>query len=813
MSSFEKLGAFYLGREVDPNSFEVKAEDLLYDAKDLTTHAVCVGMTGSGKTGLCLSLIEEAAIDGIPVLAIDPKGDLGNLCLTFPDLKAASFQPWVDPGEALRKGMDVSSYAKKMADLWRNGLAKWGQNGERIQRFRNAVDLTIYTPGSSAGVPLTVLKSFAAPRGNLVEDPEALGERVQTAVTGLLSLLGRDGDPLTSNEHILLSQLVSHAWGEGRDLSLGDLIRGIQDPPFEKVGFFDLESFFPQERRRAFAMAINNLLISPSFAPWMEGEPLNIQNLLWTKEGKPRVSILSIAHLSEEQRMFFVTLFLGELLAWARTQPGTSSLRALFYMDEVFGYFPPTANPPSKRPMLTLLKQARAYGLGCVLSTQNPVDLDYKGLSNTGTWFLGRLQTERDKMRVLEGLEGAAASAGASFDRASMEALLAGLDSRVFLMNNVHEDRPVLFHTRWALSYLRGPLTREQIKVLMREKKAQGSSRGEGAAATKAAPKMSPSPSASNQPPLLPKEIPQGVLPPQQPVPPGVRVVLQPGLMSQTRLHFVAAREGVDEWKEMTCLAPLVEEVLHDPWEEGEILEGVRLQPLPVSSGEGVFAPLPSAATKKSRYRSWGVRLKEHLYRTQAIQIWKCKELRQYSKPGETESEFRSGLSLLLRERRDLALEKLRKRFGARLQRLQDRIRTAEERVSREQSQYKQQKMSTMFSVGSTLLGALFGRKVASVGNVRRAASAARGASRAAREKGDVARAQARLQELQSQLRDLEDEFEDERARKIESFDVEALDLTCKQLAPRKSDIDVGPVQLVWLPYADGPQGRRPLFS
>jgi hypothetical protein len=808
MSSFEKLGAFYLGREVDPISFEVKAEDILYDAKDLTTHAVCVGMTGSGKTGLCLSLIEEAAIDGIPVLAIDPKGDLGNLCLTFPDLKAASFEPWVDPGEALRKGMDVPSYAKKTADLWKSGLAKWGQNGARIQRFRKAVDLTIFTPGSSAGIPLTVLKSFAAPKGNLASDPEALGERVQTAVTGLLSLLGRDGDPLTSNEHILLSQLVSHAWKEGRDLSLGDLIRGIQEPPFEKVGFFDLESFFPQKERRSFAMAINNLLISPSFAPWMEGEPLDIQNLLWTQEGKPRVSILSIAHLSEEQRMFFVTLFLGELLAWARTQPGTSSLRALFYMDEVFGYFPPTANPPSKRPMLTLLKQARAYGLGCVLSTQNPVDLDYKGLSNTGTWFLGRLQTERDKMRVLEGLEGVAASAGTSFDRASMETLLAGLDSRVFLMNNVHEDRPVLFHSRWALSYLRGPLTREQIKVLMRDKKksAKMMRRGERGIARKAAT------GPNHCPPILPKEIHQGILPPQRPVPPGVQVVLQPGLMSRAKLHFVAAREGVDEWKELTCLALLFDEGLHNPWEEGESLPGAPLRPLPVSQEEGSFAPLPPAASKKTSYRSWGARLKEHLYRTQAIQIWKCRELRQSSKPGETESEFRSRLSLLLRERRDLALEKLRKRFGTRLQRLQDRIRTAEERVSREQAQYKQQKVSTMLSVGSTLLGALFGRKVASVGNVRRAASAARGASRAAREKGDIARAQSRLQELQSQLRDLEDEFEDEREKKFDSFDVDSLDIQCKDLAPRKSDIDAGQIQLVWLPFADGPTGREALY-
>src|SRR3990172_8052895 len=179
---------------------------------------------------------------------------------------------------------------------------------------------------------------------------------------------------------------------------------GKKDPrPFGKIGVVDLESFYPAAERTKLSMRLNNLLASPTFASWLEGEPLDVAEMLYTPAGKPRLAIVSIAHLDDAQRMFLVTILLNEGLAWIRTQPGTSSLRAILYMDEVFGFFPPSANPPSKTPMLTLLKQARAYGLGVVLATQNPVDLDYKGLGNAGTWFLGRLQTERDKLRVLYG--------------------------------------------------------------------------------------------------------------------------------------------------------------------------------------------------------------------------------------------------------------------------------------------------------------------------------------------------------------------------------------------------------------------------
>ncbi|MBE0591128.1 MAG: ATP-binding protein, partial [Gemmatimonadales bacterium] len=464
---FEKLGAFYLGRAYDLDRDRIAPELVLYDAKDLTTHAVCVGMTGSGKTGLCLSLLEEAAIDGIPCLAIDPKGDLGNLLLTFPELRAEDFRPWIDEGEAARKGATPDQYAEQVAARWREGLAEWGQDGARIARLRNAADLAIYTPGSSAGIPIAILRSLAAPPPAVVSDGDALRERIAATTAGLLALLGIDADPVRSREHILLSNIFQIAWQDGRDLDLGSLIAQVQNPPFDKIGVMAVNAFYPPSDRMDLSLRLNGLVASPSFAGWLEGEPLDVQRLLWTHDGRPRVAIMSLAHLSDAERMFFVTLLLNEVVAWMRSQPGTPSLRALLYMDEVFGYFPPTANPPSKTPMLTLLKQARAYGLGVVLATQNPVDLDYKGLSNAGTWFLGRLQTERDKMRVIEGLEGASATAGAGFDRQRTERLLAGLKNRLFLMHNVHDDAPVLFHTRWALSYLRGPLTRTQIQTLM----------------------------------------------------------------------------------------------------------------------------------------------------------------------------------------------------------------------------------------------------------------------------------------------------------------------------------------------------------
>ena len=457
MQDFEKLGAFYLGRPYDLDQKRPHEGLLLYDSKDLVTHAVCVGMTGSGKTGLCITLLEEAAIDSIPAIIIDPKGDLSNLLLTFPNLAPDDFAPWLNEGE------DAAQKAK----LWKEGLASWRQDGERIKRLRDSAEFRIYTPGSNAGIPVSILKSFDAPNETIRQDNELFGERINTTVTSLLGLIGVTADPLRSREHILLSNILHREWSNGGNLDIAGLIQQIQSPSMTKIGVMELDTFFPAGDRMELAMALNHLLASPSFASWMEGEPLDIQNLLYTPQGKPRLSIFSIAHLADAERMFFVSLLLNQVLGWVRAQSGTTSLRAILYMDEIFGYFPPVANPPSKLPLLTLLKQGRAFGLGVVLATQNPVDLDYKGLANTGTWFIGRLQTERDKARVLEGLEGIAAGSGQKFDKQEMDETLAGLSNRIFLLNNVHDDAPVVFETRWAMSYLRGPLTRSQIKLLM----------------------------------------------------------------------------------------------------------------------------------------------------------------------------------------------------------------------------------------------------------------------------------------------------------------------------------------------------------
>ena len=606
MQNFEKLGSFYLGREYDLAAGEAREDLLLYDSKDLTTHAVVVGMTGSGKTGLCLGLLEEAAMDRIPAIVIDPKGDISNLLLTFPDLKPDDFRPWVDESEASRKGVSVDELAASEAEKWKDGLESWGQSGERIRKMRENVDMRIYTPGSDAGRPITILKSFDAPDQKIIDDSDALRERISSATSGLLALLGIDADPIRSKEHIFISNILDTAWRKGDNLDLGQLIGYIQSPPFERVGVMDLDSFFPSKDRMELAMTLNNLLASPSFSAWMTGEALNIKRLLHTQDAKPCVSIMSIAHLNDNERMFFVTILLNEILSWMRTQAGTSSLRALLYMDEVFGYFPPTKNPPSKPPMLTLLKQARAYGLGVVLATQNPVDLDYKGLSNMGTWFLGRLQTERDKARVLEGLEGAAAQAGNSFNKSTMEQTLAGLGSRKFLMNNVHEDEPVVFETRWAMSYLRGPLTRNQIQDLVEQQDpAEQRDIEEVGLAPSRSEKVATSKPTVNPRLMVPPDVEQKFIAPRSRIGDGHRLVYRPALLGVGRLHYVRATYKVDFWEEKTFLPTISGgEMPSDIWEDCEIKD-VRFdyEREPVEGAE--FAEASDDLFKAKNYKVW----------------------------------------------------------------------------------------------------------------------------------------------------------------------------------------------------------------
>ncbi len=815
MFDFEKLGAFYLGREFDIDQAETRPDYVMYDAKDLTTHAVIVGMTGSGKTGLGISLLEEAAIDGIPALIIDPKGDMGNLLLNFPNLSPDDFLPWVEKDEATRKGMTPEEYAADRAKLWKDGLGKWEQGQDRLTRLKEAAEVAIYTPGSNAGLPLTILKSLDAPSQETLDDSDAMRERVATAVSGLLTLLGVDADPLRSREHILLSNIVDTAWRKGRNLDMPALIREIQEPPFQKIGIMDLESIFPAKDRMELAMTVNNVLASPAFSNWMQGEPLNIQRLLYTDEGKPRLAVLSIAHLNDQERMFFVTLLLNEVVAWMRTQPGTSSLRALLYMDEVFGYLPPTANPPSKTPLLTLLKQARAFGLGVILSTQNPVDLDYKALSNAGTWFLGRLQTERDKLRVLDGLEGASANAGVQFDRKRVENILSGVRSRVFLMNNVHEDQPVIFHTRWALSYLSGPMTREQIKKLMAPFKAKRASTSP--AAVVVSPKLNTQekkvlnqePVAAQSLPMLPTDVPQKYVAVSRRTPRDAKILYRPALCGQAALHFVDSKSDVDLWKDITYLLNVRtrSDLDRDPWEEAEIIPDDQFDFESEPAPNARYTEVPSTCLKKTSWRSWGASLKKYLYRVERLTLSFSPDLKEYSRSDDREGDFIARIKQIAREKRDLKIAKLRKKYESKFETLSDRIRRAEGRVAEEKEQASSATTSAVVSIGTSILSAFFGRKKLSATNISRAGTSMRSASRAADQRSDIKRAEAEVDEIEQDIKDLEAELEAAVKEITEEYSAEGIEVKPYEIKPRKNDIAAEPVALVWVPYeitADG---------
>ncbi|HUD70718.1 MAG TPA: hypothetical protein VMQ62_02045, partial [Dongiaceae bacterium] len=666
------------------------------------------------------------------------------------------------------------------------------QDPARIGRYADSVERTLYTPGSTAGRPISVLRSLAAPPPALRADDEARRERVAATAAGLLALLGIESDPLRGREAILLGTLFDQAWREGRDLALGDLVRLVQTPPFDRVGVLDLETFYPAKDRAALAIALNGLLASPGFAAWIEGEPLDAKRLLYTDAGRPRLSVVSIAHLSDAERMFLVTLLLHEVLSWARSQPGTTSLRAILYMDEIAGYAPPTAAPPSKGPLLTLMKQARAFGVGVVLATQNPVDLDYKGLSNAGSWFLGRLQTERDKMRVLDGLEGAAATSGSALDRGRADTLLSGLKSRRFLLASAHSDAPVLFESRWALSYLAGPLTRPQIQALTAASPAPATAAA--ASATGSAPIAAAAAAsiAGSGRPALPADVPEFFFA----APAGATLV--PALLGTARLHYVDAKSGIDQWTSMTLIAPLAGEPAANPWEAAAAAAAEpALEREPPSGAH--FAPLPALASRAATYASWKKALASALFQTRPLPLYACAPLKLTSKPGESEGDFRVRVRDAVRARRDQALDTLRAKYAPKLQALEERSRQAASRVDREEGQFQQQSVQTAISVGATVLGALFGRRSMSAGTVGRATTAMRGASRAAREHADIADARAAAASIDERRQALEQEMAAEVTR-LQTDPDPAVDTL--SIAPRKADIGIDRVALVWRPQA-----------
>jgi len=778
-ADYEKLGLFYLGKQFDLENGTRLDDLVLYDSRDLLTHAVCVGMTGSGKTGLGITLIEEAALDGLPVLAIDPKGDLGNLLLTFPDLAPADFAPWIDAGEAQRRGTTVDASAADTAQRWKAGLAEWGQDGTRIARLKAAADVTVYTPGSRIGTPLAVLGSLGSTTADSDEDAQS---DIATTASSLLGLVGISDVQSHSREQALIAAILS---SRPANVDLRWLVQQIQRPSFESVGVLDLETFFPARDRQQLALRFNSVLASPGFDAWSAGEQLDAAALLFTPAGKPRIAIVSVAHLDDAQRMLVVSLVFNAVLRWTRRQSGTSSLRALVYMDEVFGYLPPVANPPSKLPLLTLLKQARAFGVGLVLATQNPVDLDYKALSNTGTWFLGKLQTERDKARMLDGLEGVSSG----LDRQAIDRALSSLRARVFLMHNVHERAPVAFETRWALSYLRGPMGREELRRFARPVESA------------ATPPPIPAPAASSPSsppvrPVIPAGIEEYVLP-SGGAPPAEYA---PVLYGAARVQYTDTKRGIDVTRSVQAIVGFASGPVPIDWDRAEETpHPPETLTSPAASPTAPHQPLPPAALDKKRYAAWTRDFGQWVTRAQPLKIYIVPSMRLVSKADESERDFQARIQLAGRETRDAAVQKLRERYAPKLARLQEKARKAEEAVGKEQQQASQQKLQTAVSIGATMLGALMGRRAVSLSTLGRATTAARGVGRSAKETQDVAKAQQRLQGAQAELAALEADLQREIAA-LDGTGSGTVAVETIEIKPKRGGVEVRIVALAWRP-------------
>jgi hypothetical protein len=821
MQPFEKLGAFYLGQEYDLSKGKRLDRLVMYDARDLTTHAVCVGMTGSGKTGLCIDLLEEAAIDSVPAIMIDPKGDLTNMLLTFPELRPEDFEPWVNVDDARRKGMSVGEYAKHISDTWRKGLADWGQGPDRIRMLKESADFRIYTPGSDAGLPVSILASLAAPVLNWDKEEELLREQIQGTVSALLGLAGIDADPLQSREHILLSHIFEHFWRQGQDLDLTGLIVAIQSPPVRKLGVFDVDTFFPEKERFGLAMSLNNIIAAPSFETWLEGEPLDVSHLLYTADGKPRHSIFYIAHLSDAERMFFVTLLLEQIVTWVRQQSGTTSLRALLYFDEVFGFFPPVAEPPSKRPLMTLLKQARAFGFGVVLTTQNPVDLDYKGLTNAGTWFIGKLQTERDKMRVLDGLESASAEAGGALDRKQLNRAISALDSRVFLLHNVHEDRPLIFHTRWAMSYLRGPLTRSQLRELMAQTKPEvppvtpAPSRGPAVRreVTPALATDKPAGYGSTRPALSP-DVSEVFLPLRLRKKKAVSqleeelgkaveatetsLVYEPRLLALGNVSFADRKCKVDETEDVGLLLGPENLGAVVSWEDADPaeLDVNELEDEPERNA--LFGPIPPELSTASKLKALSKDFANYLYDEERLNLQHNPKLKLYSEPGESGKEFKIRAQQVAREHRDAEVDKLRDKYQKKLDRLATRLSREEQELAEDRDEYEGRKSEELLSAGETLVGMLgiFGRRTS-----RGLSTAARKRRMTTKARADIVESEEEIERLEAEIEEMRLEMEEDAEAIADQWAEVAQEIETYTVKPRRSDVEVRLTALGWAPY------------
>jgi hypothetical protein len=809
MSANTERGMLYLGNTYDLKKGKVTDDPVLYKARHLTTHGVILGMTGSGKTGLGIILLEEILLQGLPVLILDPKGDIANLMLTFPELRPEDFQPWVDVEGARRKGMSVEEYAAKEASKWQDGLAGSGITGERIAQLRQAAEFTIFTPGSNAGQPVDVLHFFDTPDLDWEENEEPLRERIGGIVSALLGLVGVEADPLQSPEHILLARIIEHVWRAGDQIDLPALIRLLYKPPFNQVGVFELETFFPEKDRFALARTLNNLIAAPGFEQWQEGMPLDVETLLYASDGRPRASIFYLSHLDDAQRLFFITLFLESVRDWLRVQSGSTDLRAMLYFDEVFGYFPPyPANPPTKTPLLALVKQGRAAGLGVVLATQNPADLDYKGLTNAGTWAVGALRAERDKERVLEGLEGAITEAGAEMNRRTLDDALGALKPRVFLIHDIREGAPVFFHTRWAMSYLAGPLTRKQVRELTAGERVEAPgvesavvSVSEKAVEPEAVTELA---GLSAAPPTIPPDVPQVFLPPTRTIESALRdygkqakgqqVVYVPHLLALGTVRMLDRKRDVDCQRTVARLVQPDEGALGVDWEAGEAAvseDDLSRRP----AGEGGYEPALSALTRARDLKSWENDFSDYLYHNVSATILYNPTLELYGKVGEDGADFRARCEKEAASRRDAELKKARAGVDKKVDSVQQKLRREQRELKTDEAELAARKRDEVLGIGESAFNLLSGRRASSALSK---ASRKRGMTQKA--KADVDESLEVIGDLEEELKALEVEWEDQAAEIADTW-ADAVDAIEEfEVKPRRTDVVVEFCGLAWVP-------------
>ena len=808
-------GKFYLGRPYDLKKGKTGIKPLLYDPDDLTTHGVVVGMTGSGKTGLCIDFLEEAALNGIPAILIDPKGDMANLLLHFPDLAPEDFQPWIDLDEARREERTVEEKSKKIAEIWEGGLKEWGIGPDRIEAVRNAVEYAVYTPGSDAGIPVSILASLKAPQTSWEENKEAFRERISSTVTALLGLVGIDSDPVRSREHILLSNLFETAWKAGQDMDLTELIHQIQSPPFDKLGAFEIDKFFPENDRFELAMTLNNLLASPSFEAWTQGAHLDVGQLLWTAEGKPRHSVFYLAHLPDSERMFFTTLLLTEVESWMRAQPGSSSLRAILYFDEVFGYMPPVANPPSKPPLLRLLKTARAFGLGVLLTTQNPVDLDYKALSNAGTWFVGKLQTEQDKSRLLDGLE--SVDAGKSgFKRSDVDKLISSLDKRVFLLHNVHERGQQIFMTRWAMAYLRGPITRTKLREVNElvgavKPPISTTARDVSKAEVKVnrVDEVQETEGTTTRRPRVPSGISEFFLPNiitssqalkgamQDPEKSEILgLMYKPTLLVQADVRYLDRKINLDHVKSSAVIAEDVDPKGFIRWDEWAISP---LDPASFDSGPGPdaqFAPLEAPLNDAKSLKTIEKDFQDYIYHGAGLKISSNPALKIFATPGTSAAEFQSHCSEAADEAADIEVRKLEKKYKTKIKRINDRLTKEQRELAEDQADLGSRKIEEVATLAENVFGLFSGSR-----SSRRISTSLTKRRMTSKAKADVEESQDVIEDFMQELDDLRAELTQEIDEIHERWEQVASEVEEIVITPFKKNIRVNLFGVAWAPY------------